>query len=160
MPPSDELIVGGHATTIEEHPWQVSLQFMSRHRCGGSIIDKKWVLTAAHCTGSLPTDDLAVRVGSSKSASGGTLIKLKKYITHPKYDAGRFDYDFALLELDEALKSDERTQPIALPEDDLKIPDGAMVEVSGWGKNTETFLWKFQFISKKIHSPSIQCSIR
>lgn len=42
LPPSDDLIVGGHDTTIEEHPWQVSLQFYSSHRCGGSIIGNKW----------------------------------------------------------------------------------------------------------------------
>lgn len=140
MPPSDDLIVGGHATTIEEHPWQISLQFMSSHRCGGSIIGDKWILTAAHCTGNLPADSLAVRVGSSKSASGGTLIKLKKYISHPKYGASAFDYDFSLLELDEPLEFDETIQAIELPQEDLKIPDGAMVEVSGWGKNTKTIL--------------------
>lgn len=54
MPPPDEdpddLIVGGYETTIEEHPWQVSLQLYSSHRCGGSIIGDRWVLTAAHCT--------------------------------------------------------------------------------------------------------------
>lgn len=135
MPPSDELIVGGHPTTIEEHPWQISLQFFSSHRCGGSIIGDKWVLTAAHCTGNLPAKSLAVRIGSSESASGGTLIKLKKYITHPKYDASRFDYDFSLLELDEPVEFGRKVKAVALPEDDLKIPDGAMVEVSGWGKN-------------------------
>lgn len=47
---SNDRIVGGYETTIEEHPWQVSLQYASSHRCGGSIIGQKWILTASHCT--------------------------------------------------------------------------------------------------------------
>lgn len=42
-------IVGGNETTIEEYPWQVSLQESAGHFCGGSIIEREWILTAAHC---------------------------------------------------------------------------------------------------------------
>lgn len=43
-------IVGGFQTTIENIPWQVSLQRTSKHICGGAIISSQFILTAAHCT--------------------------------------------------------------------------------------------------------------
>jgi trypsin len=46
----DEKIVGGNTIDIEEVPWQVSVQYISMHICGGSIISIDYVVTAAHCT--------------------------------------------------------------------------------------------------------------
>ena len=44
-------IVGGKETSIQNWPWQVGLQ--SPHDgsifCGGSLLNKEWVITAAHC---------------------------------------------------------------------------------------------------------------
>ena len=46
-------IVGGSEAGDGEFPWQVSLRSIggigATHFCGGSVIDKDWVLTAAHC---------------------------------------------------------------------------------------------------------------
>merc|ERR1712002_405377 len=42
-------IVGGDAAAGGEFPWQVSLQQFGRHFCGGSVIGKNHVMTAAHC---------------------------------------------------------------------------------------------------------------
>ena len=46
-------IVGGEEAADGEFPWQVSLRQIAgvgaTHFCGGSVIDKDWVLTAAHC---------------------------------------------------------------------------------------------------------------
>jgi len=46
-------IVGGHEAKRCVWPWQVSVQRLGRfgwyHTCGGSIIHRHWILTAAHC---------------------------------------------------------------------------------------------------------------
>lgn len=42
-------IVGGEPAEERKWPWQVSLQVDSSHICGGSLISKWWVMTAAHC---------------------------------------------------------------------------------------------------------------
>lgn len=46
----DGRIVGGYVIDITEAPYTVSLRYVTSHFCGGSIIDERWILTAAHCT--------------------------------------------------------------------------------------------------------------
>ena len=50
-------IVNGQEAQKREFPYQVSLQTESciwiycsiSHNCGASVIDRRWVVTAAHC---------------------------------------------------------------------------------------------------------------
>ena len=50
VPLLDGRIVGGYDTTIEDHPYQISLRWYENHICGGSIISENFVVTAGHCT--------------------------------------------------------------------------------------------------------------
>ena len=48
-------IIGGQTVEVNEYPWQVaieprqSLQWTYRPFCGGTLLNKHWVMSAAHC---------------------------------------------------------------------------------------------------------------
>lgn len=51
-------IVGGQEAQVGEFPWQVSLHIKNiAHVCGGSIINERWIVTAAHCV----QDDIKIK---------------------------------------------------------------------------------------------------
>uniref|UniRef100_A0A9L0RXR3 Kallikrein related peptidase 12 n=1 Tax=Equus caballus TaxID=9796 RepID=A0A9L0RXR3_HORSE len=43
-------IVNGRQCDPHSQPWQVGLFLGTNLRCGGVLIDRRWVLTAAHCS--------------------------------------------------------------------------------------------------------------
>lgn len=130
----DSLIVNG--TNTNSGPFAAQLvapgDFGLRFYCGASIISPKHLLTAAHCAEFIKA--YQARVGSSRLGKGGRLIDIKNYWIHPKRNATTDEYDFAVLELKEEIKFDKLTQPIKLPSSSLKIADGSMLDVYGWGK--------------------------
>jgi len=134
-PRLDGRIVGGYEIDIASVPYQVSLQRGS-HFCGGSIISKDWILTAAHCTDNQAPANIKVRVGSSMHVSNGSLVSIKRIVQHKKFSYSNIDYDYSLLELNESLILDERRQQIDLPRPFEIIKDKTTCLVTGWG-NTQ-----------------------
>lgn len=128
-----EKIVGGQNVTIEQFPWQVSLfnATSGRHFCGGSIIDRFTILTAAHCI--RPGRPVSVRVGTTFHREGGSIHESSRIIVHPAYDRSTFDSDLALVILKYPLIYNQFVQPVALPEFDYDLDNNSSVLVSGWG---------------------------
>lgn len=119
---------------ITQAPWTVSLQtrFGANQYCGGTIIGRRWILTAGHCA----TRFTNVRVGATHKYDDGLLMRVKKQYTHKRYTFGESDYDYGLLQLVEDLEFNERVQPIEMLNtgDAPSIEDGTMCLVTGWGK--------------------------
>ncbi|GAB0097755.1 Trypsin-1 [Sergentomyia squamirostris] len=135
-PRLDGRIVGGYEVEIEDAPYQISLQYYNRHICGGTIINERFIMTAAHCTSGSSASSFGVRTGSSYHAKDGTVVRVKQVTVHPEYDPRTIDYDFSILELEEELTFNDACQPLKLPEQNQEVEEGSQLLVSGWG-NTQ-----------------------
>lgn len=71
-------ILGGKDIDIENVPWQVSIQKNSgTHFCGGSIISKEWILTAAHCLTQIRNpSDIKILIGTNDKTGEGACMCL------------------------------------------------------------------------------------
>jgi len=129
-------IVGGVNITIEVAPYQASLlhglvEYL--HICGGAIISKNFVITAAHCM-IYPIQEYIVRVGSTASLEGGDVHEISRFLIHPQFNRNLLDYDVSLLQLKTSIEIDNWTKKvIPLPLFGEVLPEGTAVVVSGWG---------------------------
>ncbi|XP_061398880.1 chymotrypsin-2-like, partial [Musca vetustissima] len=94
-------VVGG--VTAEEGlaPYQVSLQNFWGHYCGGAIIDKQWILTAAHCVARKEMEDILVMTGTQDLELPGVIYHVDEVHVHCNYDRPQMHNDIALLHLNE-----------------------------------------------------------
>ncbi|MEC8324628.1 MAG: trypsin-like serine protease [Pseudomonadota bacterium] len=128
-------IVGGEPTPLGERPWMASMQFNQQHFCGASIINKDWVLTAAHCVESVKKSELgnmSIRYNFIDQASDqGLSVNIENIYIHPEYLAGK-STDVALIKLASPV-TDIEYLTLATDADADQIQSGTEAIVSGWG---------------------------
>jgi len=127
-------IINGEMADINEYPFMVSLQDSMGHFCGGSLIAKNVVLSAAHCQGG----DYEIALGRHDVSNGGQVIQVHREVPHEDYDASTTDHDFMLVFLATPAELVENEVGLVRLNDDPSVPAaGDIVTVMGWGV-TET----------------------
>ncbi|GAA2775164.1 S1 family peptidase [Streptomyces showdoensis] len=142
MAGSASAIVNGKDST-QSYPFMVSIpESAPEHglhdgNCGGSLIDRQWVLTAAHC---LKGDGLElegiVRIGGDHRTSGGTVRKIDRTFNHPGYVNGdgraANKDDIALIRLDRPVTE----QPVRIAH--RPGGPGTPTRIMGFGTTVDT----------------------
>ncbi|XP_035901879.1 trypsin-1-like [Anopheles stephensi] len=146
-------IVGGHEAEIGRYPWMAALYYNNRFICGGSLINDRYVLTAAHCV-----------FGSDRSRFRVKLLMHDRAV--PKEDSfeRKVSYimtnwfvnvlvfitnDVALLKLSEPVPLGDTIVPVCLPPEGNTYA-GQEGIVTGWGKLGDgTFPMRLQ----EVHVP-------
>lgn len=151
----DGRIVGGkEVKAAGRYPWQLSLAtgffgFFYQHRCGATLISKKWVLTAAHCMKNMNIASTYVMAGflAVNKRDTAQIKKIERFISHPRFDPSLYEQDIALLKLDSPVVYSSLVLPACLP---VPQPTSSytskIATLTGWGR-----VWDNGPLSDQLH---------
>ncbi|KAH8324037.1 hypothetical protein KR074_008618 [Drosophila pseudoananassae] len=140
------LITGGYRpATNNLAKYVVSIRLVERfkffgsdHFCGGAIISKDVILTAAHClflsSWKLKPRDIEVVAGTPKrmtKTSTTQVMKAKNVISHSQYGSQHNSYDIGVVILDGALYFDASVASIEVTQSPARV--GKQCTTLGWG---------------------------
>jgi secreted trypsin-like serine protease len=121
-------IVGGYAvTTLRKYDWITSLRSQGAHVCGGMLIHPSWILTAKHCSKTMPYPIEAWIGGLDLTKKQDFAIRtVVQNVDHPSLDC-------LLLKLDKPVT--ERN--LIKVNSNVNVPPGNQLVTLGWGRLAE-----------------------
>lgn len=130
-------IIGGQNAETAQFPHCVSLIESTnlQHFCGGSLLSKWHILTAAHCVEVYKNrpEDILGAFGVTQIGENKTLAKVEKISIHPTYKNQHFINDIALLKTIDEINYSAFIQPISLPKSNLAANGNGNATVCGLG---------------------------
>ncbi len=133
-------IIGGEQAPAGEWPYMVALTTRDKSFvwCGGSLLNERYVLTAAHCVDKKDPSTMDVIVGAydMDNISAAERIRVKQIYVHQDYAYASGGNDIAVLELESAPRLTQFTS-IATAADFNRINNGDLLTVIGFGTRKE-----------------------
>uniref|UniRef100_A0A182M699 Peptidase S1 domain-containing protein n=1 Tax=Anopheles culicifacies TaxID=139723 RepID=A0A182M699_9DIPT len=138
-------IIGGVTSNQGEHPWHVAIYLDEEYQCGGSIIGRRWILTAAHCltrqntNETLEVDLFRVYTGiiDISAIDDHFYRTADQVIIHRDYNPVMYTTDIGLLRLKRNITYNSFIKPVCLYNRTVDISTfyGREGKVTGWGFN-------------------------
>ncbi|XP_011504869.1 PREDICTED: chymotrypsin-1-like isoform X2 [Ceratosolen solmsi marchali] len=132
-------IIGGQVADIRQFPHSVSFKLIKNgnHFCGGSIITKLHVLTAAHCLSKYNYKNIRIYTGTEEyKITNRSSFTIESYKIHPMFTGELKEYsvlhhDIAIVTLNNCIEANEYQNYVRLPS---KNPQADSIGlISGWG---------------------------
>ncbi|XP_058464522.1 chymotrypsin-2-like [Malaya genurostris] len=126
-------IVGGSNANAGQFPYQVSLRSSGNaHFCGASVINNRYVLSAAHCTVGRTTANTRVVVGTHLLNSGGVAHNTARIVNHGSYNSNTLANDVSLVQTSTTITMNNLVATIPLGSSTINTATNAVA--SGWGQ--------------------------
>uniref|UniRef100_A0AAG5CUK2 Peptidase S1 domain-containing protein n=1 Tax=Anopheles atroparvus TaxID=41427 RepID=A0AAG5CUK2_ANOAO len=140
-------IIGGVESNQGEHPWHVAIYLDEQYQCGGSIVGRRWIITAAHCltrqntNETLEADLFRVYTGiiDISTIDDHFYRTVDEVIVHREYSPVMYTTDIGLLRLKRNITYNSFIKPVCLYNRtaDISAFYGRDGKVTGWGFNRD-----------------------
>ncbi|XP_067635813.1 serine protease persephone-like [Eurosta solidaginis] len=134
-------ILGGDPVpSPTEYPHMVDIVYDNDVlKCGGSLIEKRFVLTAAHCLEVRGAKAIKVRLGVTDFNNTAQLaslveIDIKTTYIHERYSSFSHYFDIGLIELVKDVTYTASVYPTCIYTNENDLPDNTELVVTGWGR--------------------------
>lgn len=151
----EQAIIGGELAQPSEFPTVVALENTPGNwGCTGSLIDKAWVLSAAHCVVGETPASLKIRFddGNVNDTTGGRVVAVAEIHAHPSFVDTAWDNDIALIKLAEPV-TDRAPTVIHRP----TVPPATMLIEVGYGDSDANN--NGAGILRKVTVPTVDCAM-
>ncbi|KAM8884847.1 ovochymase-1 [Synchiropus picturatus] len=134
-------VISGHGDSVVENvtepcpyfwPWQVSLQSNGRHYCSGTLIHRRWVLTARHCN-VRPREDVVVLGAHDLRFPSSQRIPVDEVFNPVQDHSFPPRSDLSLVKLSIPARIGPSVSPVCVPEEDEELDSTWECITTGWG---------------------------
>ncbi len=152
---ASQAIIGGQTATTAAFPTVVALENTPGNWfCTGTLIDKDWILTAAHCMDGETAATVKVRFDDNNvnDTTGGKVVAVSEVHANPAFNFQDWDNDIALLKLATSVTDREPT-----PVDRDAIAFATSVTEVGYGDSDNN--GGGAGILRKLVTPTVDCAM-